>query len=360
MSYAAAIRKPIDPTAVTTMALLCFIWGFGHVAAKLAAPGMSLVMQGGIRCAIALVLLVGWARLRAIPLFDRDGTLGPGIAAGALFAAEFLFIFTGLNYTGASRMVVFIYLTPCLTALGLHYFVPSERLRANQWAGILLAFAGIAIAFWDGLASDRSSLVGDAFGVIAAALWAATTVVIRTTKLSVVSASKTLLYQIGISAVTLPLASAVLGEPGVVALTPVVIWQLALPGCDRDFRQLSRLVLAADALHGSAVVGVHVPDPAVRRGGRRDRAARTLARGVRGGSGPGRSGDLPGQPAKSSGIAGLNSSDFNTKSKRPALAPPSSVIAMSSSRRNKKSAALRGSPGNRPASSTPADRVAAI
>ncbi len=230
MSYAAAIRKPIDPTAVTTMALLCFIWGFGHVAAKLAAPGVSLVMQGGIRCAIALVLLVGWARLRAIPLFDRDGTLGPGIAAGALFAAEFLFIFTGLNYTGASRMVVFIYLTPCLTALGLHYFVPSERLRANQWAGILLAFAGIAIAFWDGLASDRSSLVGDAFGVIAAALWAATTVVIRTTKLSVVSASKTLFYQIGISAVTLPLASAVLGEPGVVALTPVVICSLLYQG----------------------------------------------------------------------------------------------------------------------------------
>jgi drug/metabolite transporter (DMT)-like permease len=230
VSYASAIRKPIDPTAVATMALLCFIWGFGHVAAKLAAPGMSLVMQGGVRCVIAVVLLVGWGRLRAIPLFDRDGTLAPGLVAGALFASEFLFIFTGLNYTGASRMVVFIYLTPCLTALGLHWFVPSERLRANQWAGILCAFAGIAIAFWDGLASDRSSLVGDAFGVIAAALWAATTVVIRTTKLSVVSASKTLLYQIGVSAVTLPLASVLLGEPGLVALTPVVICSLFYQG----------------------------------------------------------------------------------------------------------------------------------
>src|ERR1700682_2482222 len=77
VSYASAIRKPVDPTAVATMALLCFIWGFGHVAAKLAAPGISLVMQGGLRCTIALVLLVGWARLRAIPLFDRDGTFWP-------------------------------------------------------------------------------------------------------------------------------------------------------------------------------------------------------------------------------------------------------------------------------------------
>jgi drug/metabolite transporter (DMT)-like permease len=180
-------------------------------------------MQGGLRCAIALILLVGWARLRGIPLFERDNSLRPGLLAGALFAAEFLFIFAGLNYTGASRMVVFVYLTPCLTALGLHAFVPSERLEAGKWAGIALAFAGIAVAFWDGFASDRSSLLGDAFGVIAAALWAATTVVIRTTKLSVVSPAKTLLYQIGTCALTLPVVSLLLGEPGVVELT-LLVW----------------------------------------------------------------------------------------------------------------------------------------
>ena len=230
MSYAAAARKPVDPTTVATMALLCFIWGFGNVAAKLAAPDLSLVLQGGLRCAIALVLLLVWARLRGTPLFGRDGSLGPGLLAGALFAAEFLFIFAGLSHTGASRMVVFVYLAPCLTALGLHFFVPSERLALHQWAGILLAFAGIAVAFWDGLASDRSSVIGDAFGVIAAALWAATTVVIRTTKLSVVSADKTLLYQIGVSAVSLPLASLLLREPGLVALTPVVIASLLYQG----------------------------------------------------------------------------------------------------------------------------------
>jgi len=230
VSYAAAIRKPIDPTATATMALLCFIWGFGHVAAKLAAPGMSLVMQGGVRCAIATVLLIAWARWRAIPLFVRDGSLWPGLLAGALFAAEFIFIFAGLNYTGASRMVVFLYLTPCLTALGLHRMVPSERLHAGQWTGILLAFAGIAIAFWDGLASDGSSLIGDAFGVIAAALWAATTVLIRTTRLSVVSASKTLLYQVAMSAVALPLASVLMREPGIVALTPIVLASMFYQG----------------------------------------------------------------------------------------------------------------------------------
>ena len=269
MSYAAAIRKPVDATAVATMALLCSIWGFGHVAAKLAAPGMSLVMQGGLRCLIALVMLVAWARLRRTPLLEYDGSLWAGLLAGALFATEFLFIFEGLNYTGASRMVVFIYLTPCFTALGLHALVPSERLGPSKWAGIALAFAGIGVAFWDGLASDRNSLLGDSFGVIAAALWAGTTVVIRTTKLSVVSPAKTLFYQIGACALMLPLASVLLGEPGVVELTPLVLSSLFYQGRGRHLRELSCLVLAAHPLYGNATLGVHLPDAAVRRDGGR-------------------------------------------------------------------------------------------
>src|SRR5262245_1886466 len=176
MTHAHTLRQPVDTTAASLMLLLCFCWGFTHVVAKLTAPGVSLVMQSGLRSVIATVLLLIWARRRGIALFDRDGTLGPGLVAGALFAGEFLFIYSGLAWTGASRIVVFVYLAPCLTALGLHWFLPSERLRPLQWTGMLLAFTGVAIAFADGFAADRASLLGDAFGVIGAALWAATTV----------------------------------------------------------------------------------------------------------------------------------------------------------------------------------------
>ncbi|HEV8379098.1 MAG TPA: DMT family transporter, partial [Tepidisphaeraceae bacterium] len=133
-------------------------------------------------------------------------------------------------YTGAARMVVFIYLAPCLAALGLHWFVPSERLRPLQWAGVLCAFGGIVLAFGDGFTATRSSLLGDAFGVIAAALWAATTVVIRATGLSSASASKTLFYQLAVAALTLPVGSVLMGEAGVVAITPVLVASLFYQG----------------------------------------------------------------------------------------------------------------------------------
>lgn len=222
----AALRRPVDASAAGIMVLLCFLWGFTYIFSKLAAPDISLVMQGGLRSVFAVVLLWVWARMRGIALFERDGTLGAGLVAGVLFAGEFLFIFAGLAHTGASRMVVFVYLAPCLTALGLHWLVPSERLDRAQWLGIWLAFAGVALAFLDGFASDRASLLGDAFGVIAALLWGATTVVIRTTRLSSASATKTLFYQLTVSAATLPFISMLLGEPGVMAWSAVAVASL--------------------------------------------------------------------------------------------------------------------------------------
>ena len=217
-------RRPVDARGVAIMVLLCLVWGLGHVAAKYAGQGISLVFQSGVRSLVATALLFAWARSRGEPLFARDGTLGPGILAGLLFAAEFVFLFAGLAYTDAARMVVFIYITPCITAFGLHFLIPQERLDARQWAGVLVAFAGIAVAFGDGFASGRGTLLGDLFGVLGALFWALTTILIRASRLASVSATKTLFYQLAVSGPVLLAVSSALGEPGVTALTvPVAL-----------------------------------------------------------------------------------------------------------------------------------------
>lgn len=223
-------RKPLDALAFSTMVFCCFLWGFTHVTTKLAAADISMVMQGGLRSVLAVALLLAWARLRGMPLFEKDGTLLAGSVAGLLFAGEFLFIYAGLEYTGASRMMVFVYLAPCLTALGLHWFVPGEQLRPRQWLGIVVAFGGIVAAFGEGFFTAPASLLGDAFGIIGGVFWAATTVWIRATGLSRSSATKVLFYQLAVAALTLPLASWLMGEPGVVAVTPVAIGALIYQG----------------------------------------------------------------------------------------------------------------------------------
>ena len=220
-------RHPLDATAVGLMLLLTMLWGLSQVAIKLAMHGVSPVAQGALRSLLATLLLLGWARLRGIPLFGRDGTLAGGLAAGLLFAAEFGFVYAGLAHTTASRMVVFVYLAPILTALGLAWLVPGEKLAPVQWAGVLLAFCGLLLAFVDGfLAPGRATLWGDACGAAAAVLWTATTLTVRRTRLNTASAEKTLLYQLAVSAALLPAVAWLLGEPGVIKVDGAVVASL--------------------------------------------------------------------------------------------------------------------------------------
>jgi drug/metabolite transporter (DMT)-like permease len=71
------------------------------------------------------------------------------------------------------------------------------------------------------------SWLGDGLGVLAAILWAATTVTIRASRLARVSAAKTLLYQLTVSAVLVLPLSLMMGEAGVTAPTPAVLLAMA-------------------------------------------------------------------------------------------------------------------------------------
>jgi len=226
-------RKALDAFAVSTMVLLCALWGAQQVAIKLAAPDVVPVMQVGLRSGIsaALVLLLMWARRERLSL--RDGTLRPGLFAGALFAAEFLFVAEGLRRTTASHMAVLLYTSPIFTAIGLHFTVRAEHLRRSQWLGILLAFTGIAVAFaggWLGGKVSFRTLSGDALGVFAGASWGATTVVIRSSALSEAPPAKTLLYQLSVAFVLLLSSAALAGQAGQVSLTRVAWASLLFQG----------------------------------------------------------------------------------------------------------------------------------
>jgi drug/metabolite transporter (DMT)-like permease len=101
-------------------------------------------------------------------------------------------------------MAIFVYTAPCFTAIGLHWTVPSERLRPTQWFGMALAFCGIVVAFSDGGSTNLATTwPGDLLGILAGALWGMTTVVVRASRLATAAPSKTLLYQLAVSAVLL-------------------------------------------------------------------------------------------------------------------------------------------------------------
>ncbi|WP_353193861.1 DMT family transporter [Pandoraea pnomenusa] len=199
--------RPIDASALAIMLGLCMIWGGQQVAVKLAVPVVPAVLQAGLRSLIATLLVGAWMVWRRQKLITGDGTLPAGILAGVLFSVEFFCIFVGLTHTTASRMAVFLYSAPCFTAIGLHWTVPSERLRPLQWLGMAVAFCGIVVAFSDGSSDLAKTWPGDLLGILAGMFWGMTTVIVRASRLATAAPAKTLLYQLAVSAVLLcPLA----------------------------------------------------------------------------------------------------------------------------------------------------------
>jgi len=224
-------RRPrLDGLALASLLACCAVWGLGQVAGKITLAEMPPLLQAGARSIGAALLVALWARWRGIRLLEPDGTWAAGLSAGLLFAIEFACIFTGLRFTAASRMVVFVYLAPFVVALGMPLIARGERLDAVQGFGLLAAFAGVAWAFAEGF--QRPSVgelqwVGDALGVAGAVFWGATTLLIRATSLSHAAPEKTLFYQLAVSGLALSFASWLGGEAWPHALSPAPAFWLA-------------------------------------------------------------------------------------------------------------------------------------
>ena len=155
------VFEGLDRTAAAVLVLLCACWGLNQVAIKVANTAISPGLQAGLR-SVAGRLWSWFGHMPRDPAEWRDGTLGYGLLAGLLFAAEFFLIYAGLDLTTAARGVLFLYTSPFVVALGAHFLLPGDRLTRTKLAGLIVAFVGLMTAFVDGLRLPTArELTGD-------------------------------------------------------------------------------------------------------------------------------------------------------------------------------------------------------
>jgi drug/metabolite transporter (DMT)-like permease len=138
----------IDIRAMALLIILCASWGLNQVAIKAAVADIPPVLQAGIRSMGATCLMLVWMTIKKKSLLEKDGTLVWGLICGLLFSAEFVLIYWGLEFTNASRSTIFLNTSPFVVALGAHLFIRAEYLSRIQIIGMVLAFAGILVAFF--------------------------------------------------------------------------------------------------------------------------------------------------------------------------------------------------------------------
>ena len=186
------VRKTdLDTLAISLLLGCCLFWGLQQVLIKATLAEIPPMFQASLRLWGATALLWLWCVVRKVPLFSSDASLKAGLLAGGLFAAEFACIYIGLQHTTASRLTVFLYTSPFWVAVLVPLWVKSERLRGWQWLGLVCAFAGVVFALREGFAGNGvAPLRGDMLALAAGMLWGLTTVVIRASGLSKISAEK--------------------------------------------------------------------------------------------------------------------------------------------------------------------------
>jgi len=199
-------RDAVDLAAVAIMLVLTFSWGLNGVAAKLANVGFNPIFLTVVRSAVGGALVFLWCRYRGVRLFDADGTLPAGLLAGCLFGGEFVLIFVGLEYTSVARSALMVNTMPFWVLIGAHFLL-GEKISAAKFLGLVLAFGGVVLVFSDKLSlPGPSAIIGDVMSIGAGILWAATTLVIKRSRLVAAGAEKLLLYQLAVSSVmALPL-----------------------------------------------------------------------------------------------------------------------------------------------------------
>ena len=109
----------IDAFGATMLTGFSLLLAFNQVVIKVTTGGLQPVFFAGLRSAGAVLCLYLWLKWRRVPLDwgDRPARRA-GLLIGAIFAAEFLCLFTALDLTTVGRTSVLFYSMPIWMAVG--------------------------------------------------------------------------------------------------------------------------------------------------------------------------------------------------------------------------------------------------
>ena len=150
------------------------IWGLNFVVMKLGLQGLSPMLLGALRFALASLPLLFFVRPPRLP---ARWLLAYGLAQGL---GQFGLLFMALRLGMTAGMASVVMQTQAFFTLLLAAPLLGERAAPRQWAGLMVALAGLlAIASAHGAGPGQMTLVGFVLTLGAALMWAVSNLVGR-------------------------------------------------------------------------------------------------------------------------------------------------------------------------------------
>jgi drug/metabolite transporter (DMT)-like permease len=204
-------KERLDGLGLVILIAVTFLLAVNQIVVKEVNHGLQPVFFAGLRSALAAVFVFGWLKFRGLSDRVRWADLGPGLAIGSVFAAEFLCLFMALDLTAVGRASVIFYSMPLWLTVAAHFWLPNERITPKRGIGLGLAFIGTAWAILSKSPSGHASILGDLLALIGAWGWAGTAFLARKTRLRVAGPEAQLFWMVLISGPILLAASPFFG-----------------------------------------------------------------------------------------------------------------------------------------------------
>lgn len=215
-------KDGLDAAGVAMLLGVQLLLALNQISIKVVNAGLQPVFFAGLRSALAILFVWAWLAFRGRPPRLTRAALLPGLAIGAVFAAEFLFLFVALDLTTVGRASVLMYSMPLWFALMAHFGL-ADRITAQKAIGLVLAFAGTAWAILGGAKGGEGSILGDLCALGAALGWAGTAFIARRPRMRAEGPEMQLFWMVLVSAPILLAVSPLFG-PLVRELQPLHLW----------------------------------------------------------------------------------------------------------------------------------------
>lgn len=170
-------------TAYVVLAATLLLWSGNWIVARAVRDSISPGVATSGRLAVVVLLLLPFAlrglvpKLRALGKYDWAVLGGLGFTGGGLhLSMQWL----GLHYTTVTNGTLYLSTSPIFILLLAAVFL-GERIRARQWAGVSISFAGVALIAAHGDLRALAALsfnIGDVLAIGSMAMWASYTILL--------------------------------------------------------------------------------------------------------------------------------------------------------------------------------------
>ena len=197
-------NKSIDGLAASFLIVFSILLGLNQVCVKLVNVGMHPVFQVALRSTLAIIPILLYCYFTKKKIIISDGSFIPGVIAGILFAVEFIFLFTALDYSTVTRVSLIFYTMPVWLTLSAHFLIDNDKLSLKKIIGLALAVFGLILAIYEPSGEyNEKQFFGDLYSLLASFCWAAIAIMLKTTRLNKSIPETQLLYQLIVSGIIL-------------------------------------------------------------------------------------------------------------------------------------------------------------